>query len=178
VYEASAERYVRFVGTEIGAATEGPIDRSLQWLSSSWLQRAAMPRLQTSGVDPGGWPHLAAHGLSAVRIDVSPAMFVEAGRAYPDIAFKVGRLDDLPFSAGTLAGAVCSYSNICTPPECLDESFAELRRVLNPADSGCSRSKSAMVRRLSAWTRTNPGFRLPFTGTDSSSRDGDDVLAG
>jgi ubiquinone/menaquinone biosynthesis C-methylase UbiE len=47
----------------------------------------------------------------------------------------VGRLDELPVEDGSLAGVVCWYSIIYTPPERLDDAFAELRRVLT--SEGC-----------------------------------------
>ena len=75
---------------------------------------------------------LAAQGLDTIGIDPSPAMLVEARRAHPDIDFKEGRLDDLPIDAASLAGAVCWYSIIYTPPDRLDDAFNELRRVLEP----------------------------------------------
>jgi ubiquinone/menaquinone biosynthesis C-methylase UbiE len=59
-------------------------------------------------------------------------MLLEASRAHPDIEFEEGHLDDLPISAGALAGAVCWYSTIYIAPERLDEAFAELGRVLEP----------------------------------------------
>jgi SAM-dependent methyltransferase len=133
VYEAAIERYVGFVGTEISAATEGPIDR---WLLVAFVELVATgggARVADVGCGPGRVAaYLAAHGLDAIGIDVSPAMLVEARRAHPDIEFEEGRLDDLPITAGALAGAVCWYSIISTPPERLDEVFAELRRVLEP----------------------------------------------
>lgn len=45
-----------------------------------------------------------------IGVDVSPAMLAEARRAHPEIDFEEGRLDDLPITAGALAGAVCWYS--------------------------------------------------------------------
>jgi SAM-dependent methyltransferase len=76
--------------------------------------------------------YVASRGLDVIGIDVSSAMLAEARSAHPDIKFEEGRLDDLPITDGTLAGAVCWYSIIYTPPEHLDEVFTELRRVLAP----------------------------------------------
>jgi SAM-dependent methyltransferase len=133
VYEASAHRYVGFVGTEISAATEGPVDRSLLMAFVELVAKGRGGRVADVGCGPGRVAaYLAAYGLDVIGIDVSPAMLAEACRAHPDIAFEEGRLDDLPITAGSLAGAVCWYSIIYTPPECLDAVFAELRRVLEP----------------------------------------------
>ena len=59
-------------------------------------------------------------------------MLVTARHAHPDIEFREGRLDDLPVESASLAGAVCWYSIIYTPPERLDDAFRELKRVLLP----------------------------------------------
>jgi SAM-dependent methyltransferase len=132
VYDASAERYVGFVGTEISAATEGPIDRSLL-MAFVELVGAGAAQVADIGCGPGRVAaYLASRGLDVTGIDVSSAMLAEARSAHPDIKFEEGRLDDLPITDGTLAGAVCWYSIIYTPPEHLDEVFTELRRVLAP----------------------------------------------
>ncbi len=59
-------------------------------------------------------------------------MLAIARNAHPHIKFEQGRLDALPFDSGTLAGAVCWYSIIYTPPDRLAEAFGELARVLMP----------------------------------------------
>ena len=131
VYDASSNLYVDFVGTEISAATEGPIDRSLLLAFAAFVEAGDGARVADVGCGPGRVAaYLAAHGLDVVGIDVSGAMLVEARRAHPNIEFMEGRLDNLPLATGALAGAVCWYSIIYTPPERLDDVFAELRRVL------------------------------------------------
>jgi ubiquinone/menaquinone biosynthesis C-methylase UbiE len=72
------------------------------------------------------------HDLEVVGVDVSQAMLAVARTAHPDIEFKEGQLDALPIETGVLAGAVCWYSIIHTPPDRLDEAFNELARVLIP----------------------------------------------
>jgi SAM-dependent methyltransferase len=133
VYDVSTKRYVSFVGTEITAATEGPVDRSLLRAFVEFVAASRSARVADVGCGPGRVAaYLAAKGLDAIGIDVSPAMLAEARRAHPDIEFAEGRLDDLPIADGALAGAVCWYSIIYTPPERLDDAFAELRRVVEP----------------------------------------------
>ncbi len=133
VYEASTKRYIGLVGTEISAATEGPVDRSFLMAFVEFVARSRGARAADVGCGPGRVAaYLAANGLDVIGIDVSPAMLVEARRAHPDIEFEEGRLDDLPITAGALGGAVCWYSIIYTPPERLDDAFAELRRILEP----------------------------------------------
>lgn len=131
VYDATAERYVEFVGTEISAATEGPIDRSLLMAFAELVATSPGARVADVGCGPGRVAaSLAAQGLRVIGIDVSSAMLVHARRAHPDIEFEQGRLDDLPLTTGSLAGAVCWYSIIYTPPEHLAEAFGELKRVV------------------------------------------------
>jgi len=74
---------------------------------------------------------LATHGLDVVGVDVSAAMLAAARFAHPSIEFEEGQLDDLPIDEGSLAGVVCWYSIIYTPPECLGAAFAEVVRVLS-----------------------------------------------
>jgi SAM-dependent methyltransferase len=138
VYEAAIERYVGFVGTGSIPDRDQRSDRgSDRPVVAGGVRRARRNGRRCSGGrrrlwtrSGGGVPRGARP--DAIGIDVSPAMLVEARRAHPDIEFKEGRLDDLPITAGALAGAVCWYSIIYTPPERLDEVFAELRRVLEP----------------------------------------------
>jgi len=75
--------------------------------------------------------YLAARDLDVIGVDVSYAMLTFARSAHPGIPFVEGRLDHLPVRDGSLAGVVCWYSIINTPPERLDEVFAELLRVLS-----------------------------------------------
>jgi ubiquinone/menaquinone biosynthesis C-methylase UbiE len=132
VYDASADRYIEFVGTEVSAATEAAVDHSLLTTFVN-LVAGTSKRVADVGCGPGRVAaFLAAHGLDVVGLDVSPAMVAAAQLAHPDINFEEGRLDDLPIADGSLAGVVCWYSIIYTPPECLGDSFTELERVLTP----------------------------------------------
>ena len=75
---------------------------------------------------------MADHGLDVIGVDVSRAMLGIASAAHPHIQFEEGQLDALPIESGVLAGAVCWYSIIYTPPDRLGQSFDELARVLIP----------------------------------------------
>jgi ubiquinone/menaquinone biosynthesis C-methylase UbiE len=134
VYDASAERYVEFVGTELSSATEAPVDHSLLRAFVALVAAGAVKRVADVGCGPGRVAaFLARHGLDAVGVDVSTAMLAAARIAHPGIEFEEGRLDDLPVDEGSLGGVVCWYSIIYTPPECLGDVFAEVVRVLNRA---------------------------------------------
>jgi ubiquinone/menaquinone biosynthesis C-methylase UbiE len=133
VYDNAAQRYVEFVGTEISSTTEGPIDRALLVAFIELIKRQRDVRVADIGCGPGRVAALMAqHGLEVVGVDVSREMLAIARTAHPHIRFVEGQLDALPIESGMLAGAVCWYSIIYTPPDCLAEAFGELKRVLMP----------------------------------------------
>ena len=133
VYDMAAPRYVEFVGTEISPATEGPIDRALLVAFVELIKRHTVVRVADVGCGPGRVAaFMAERGLDVVGVDVSQAMLAVARTAHPYIRFEEGQLDALPIESGVLAGAVCWYSIIYTPPDRLAEAFGELKRVLMP----------------------------------------------
>jgi ubiquinone/menaquinone biosynthesis C-methylase UbiE len=133
VYDMAAPRYVQFVGTEISSATEGPIDQSLLAAFVELVKRQTIDRVADVGCGPGrAAAFMAERGLDVVGVDVSEAMLAVARNAHPQIKFEEGQLDALPFESGVLAGAVCWYSIIYTPPDRLAGAFGELARVLIP----------------------------------------------
>jgi SAM-dependent methyltransferase len=133
VYDASVDGYLGFVGTEISAATEGPIDRAVLTAFVESLADARAGRVADLGCGPGRVAALFARcGFDVVGIDVSPAMVTAASAAHPGIEFHEGHLAALPLADGALAGAVCWYAIIHTPPDQLDAVAAELARVLMP----------------------------------------------
>ncbi len=115
---------------------------------------------------------LVSQGLNAIGIDVSPTMLVEARRAHPDIAFAEGCLDDLPFMAAELSGAVCWYSIIHTPAERLVDAFGELNRVLKPglAQSPTVRpvTRACLLSAPGYAPQTPPGVKYQASKTCSS----------
>ena len=133
VYDIAARTYVQYVGTDISSAAECPIDRSLLVAFIEMIKRRAISRVADVGCGPGRVAaFMADHGLDVIGVDVSQAMLGIARTAHPHIVFEEGRLDALPIEPGVLAGAVCWYSIIYTPPDRLGESFDELARVLMP----------------------------------------------
>lgn len=133
VYDEAASRYVEFVGTHISATTEAPIDRSLLVAFTELIHSGPAGLVADIGCGPGrvaAW--LSHHGLDVVGVDVSRKMLAAARSAHPGIRFEEGRLDALPMGSAALAGAVCWYSIIYTPPDRLTDAFDELARVLLP----------------------------------------------
>ena len=132
VYDATAGTYAQVVGTELSAAFEGPVDRAFLAAFVDFVGVADRGPVADVGCGPGRVAaFLAAQGLSVIGVDVSQAMLTVARDAHPEIRFQEGRLTALPFPDGFLRGAVCWYSIIHTPPEHLDDVFAELKRVLS-----------------------------------------------
>ena len=131
VYDASVSRYVEFAGSEVSAATEGPLDRSVLAAFVEMVRARRRAPVADLGCGPGRVAaYLAAHDLEVIGVDVSLPMLAHARGAHPTIRFEQGRLDDLPVPDASLAAVVCWYSVIYTPPERLGEIFAELLRVL------------------------------------------------
>jgi ubiquinone/menaquinone biosynthesis C-methylase UbiE len=133
VYDMAAPSYVQFVGTEISPETEGPIDQAVLVAFVELIKRRTVGRVADVGCGPGRVAaFLAEHGLEVIGVDVSQAMLAVARATHPHIKFVEGQIDALPIETGALAGAVCWYSIIYTPPDRLAEAYGELTRVLIP----------------------------------------------
>ncbi|MDQ3641416.1 MAG: class I SAM-dependent methyltransferase, partial [Actinomycetota bacterium] len=117
VYDTTAEMYRELVGTEVTPAIEGPVDRALLAAFVECVTGAAAATVADVGCGPGRVAaFLAAHGLDVLGVDVSQAMLDVARDEHPGIRFDEGRLTALPVPDKSLAGAVCWYSIIHTPP--------------------------------------------------------------
>jgi SAM-dependent methyltransferase len=130
-YDATADLYTDVIGVDLGPATEAPLDLAVL---RAFVESVPAGRVADLGCGPGRVAaFLRRAGLTdVVGVDLSPAMVAAARAAHPDIPFDVGRLDDLPMDDASLAGAVCWYSIIHTPPDQLDAVATELVRVLQP----------------------------------------------
>lgn len=133
VYDASASDYVAFAGTEISAATEDAVDRSMLAAFVELVVSGGGGQVADLGCGPGRVAaFLARAELDVVGVDVSSELLTVARNAHPHLRFEGGRLDALPFSDGALAGAVAWYSIIHTPPDLLDDVLTEIHRVVAP----------------------------------------------
>jgi SAM-dependent methyltransferase len=131
VYDAVVADYVAFVGTELGNATEDAVDRSMlaAFVELVGFQRRGL--IADLGCGPGRVAaFLAREGLDVIGLDVSSEMVAAARAAHAHVRFEQGQLDDLPFGDDGLAGAVCWYSIIHTPPDRLDDVLGEIARVV------------------------------------------------
>ncbi|WP_405764506.1 class I SAM-dependent methyltransferase [Actinacidiphila glaucinigra] len=75
---------------------------------------------------------LAAPGVPAYGVDLSPRMVEPARRAQPHLRFTVGSMTALDIGDGGLGGALAYHSTRHTPPELLPVVSAEVQRVLAP----------------------------------------------
>lgn len=134
MFDASASRYVEFAGIELGPATEDAVDLS-KLAAFVELTRATGHGgiVADLGCGPGrAAAFLSRQGLEVVGVDVSSELLLLGREAHPSVPFVQGRIDELPFTDRSLAGAACWYSIIYTPAPLLPAIVAELARVVAP----------------------------------------------
>lgn len=76
--------------------------------------------------------HLAALGLDAHGIDLSPRMVEYATRMYPSLGFAQGDMTNLEIEPGTLGGILAWYSTHHLPPQWLPGVFGSCAKALRP----------------------------------------------
>lgn len=132
VFDASAARYVKFAGTELGPPTEDAVDLQVVAEFVELTRAAGRPGIVADlGCGPGrAAAYISRQDLSIVGLDVASELLVLGRAAHPTIPFVQARIDELPFADGALAGAVCWYSIIFTPPPLLPAIAAELARTV------------------------------------------------
>lgn len=124
-YDAVASDYATHLSGELSYK---PFDRALLALV---VEEAAGRPIADIGCGPGhvaGW--LAAQGVRAVGIDLSPNMVALADRHHPNAEFRVGDVRSLPAHDGEFAAVVALYSLIHLEPGELRLAADELRRVV------------------------------------------------
>ena len=110
VYDASADRYVEAIGTEIGPATETAHDREQLSAFADLVAAGTSKRVADVGCGPGrAAALLAVRGLDVVGFDISEQMIATARLAHPHIAFRQGSLDALPIADQSLDAVGCGY---------------------------------------------------------------------
>jgi SAM-dependent methyltransferase len=128
VYSRVSERYAATFFDEL---ERKPFDRGL--LDDFAARCRGNGSVLDLGCGPGHVPrYLAARGVDAEGLDLSPAMVDVAGRRNPGLAFRVGDMTRLPFDDGAVGGLVAFYSIIHLPRSDTPPAIRELRRVLRP----------------------------------------------
>lgn len=129
-YDTVAVDYAERFSGELAAE---PLDRALLAAFAELVRAAGAGPVADIGCGPG---HVTAHlhslGLTALGVDLSPAMVALARQAHPGLRFDEGSMTALELADGALGGIVALYSTIHLPPQQLPEAFAEFRRVLAP----------------------------------------------
>jgi SAM-dependent methyltransferase len=127
-YDAVAEAYAAGFRDELAGK---PLDRALLACLAEQAEDGAP--IADLGCGPGhvaAW--LAGRGVTAVGIDLSPAMIAAGRRDYPHVEFRVGDLLELPAADGELGAAIAFYSIIHLQAGELPRAFGEIHRVLRP----------------------------------------------
>ncbi len=125
-YGSRAEEYTTHLGSIEVMAVE---DRCLiaEWAST------VQGRVLDAGSGPGHWTaFLASHGVEAEGVDLVPEFVESAAARFPELRFRVGDLESLPFEDGSLSGVLSWYSVIHTEPERLPSILREFARCLRP----------------------------------------------
>jgi SAM-dependent methyltransferase len=127
-YDRVAEAYAAQFSDEL---SHKPLDRGLLFALADELRGRGV--VADLGCGPGhvaAW--LAERGVTAVGVDLSPAMVAEARRRVPGVAFSVGDLRALDVLDGAWAGAVAFYCIVHFTIEELAPALRELRRAIAP----------------------------------------------
>ncbi|WP_424637616.1 class I SAM-dependent methyltransferase [Embleya sp. AB8] len=110
-----------------------PLSRAMLATFAELTQTTNLGPVADLGCGPGLiTAHLAALGVPARGIDLSPNMIELAQRAYPTLDFAVGSMTELPIRDNELGGILAYYSTHHTPPESLPILYAEFHRTLAP----------------------------------------------
>ncbi|WP_052665892.1 class I SAM-dependent methyltransferase [Nitriliruptor alkaliphilus] len=127
-YDRVAVDYADLLRDELAGK---PLDRGLLATFGERVQSTGGGLVGDVGCGPGRITGFLDHlDLEAFGVDLSPAMITTARATYPHLSFRVGSMEALDISDGSLGGVVAWYSIIHTPPERLPEVFAEFHRVL------------------------------------------------
>jgi len=127
VYQDMAAEYAVRYGGELTQP-----DPDTEFLDAALADLPAGPVLDV-GCGPGQVSrYLLARGRQPVGIDLAPGMLAEAAKLVPGARLAAADLLELPFRAGSCAGAVASYSVHHLPKARLGPALAGLRDVLAP----------------------------------------------
>jgi ubiquinone/menaquinone biosynthesis C-methylase UbiE len=105
--------------------------RLIDWMKSH-LGADSKIKILDLGCGPGSMISFLRQFKNAeiYGVDISPAFVEIARKKHPDIDFRVGDAEVLPYSSGTFDAVLCSGMLHHIPD--LDQVFSEVRRVLKP----------------------------------------------
>jgi SAM-dependent methyltransferase len=129
-YDTVAADYAQLVKTP---AELDPLSRAMLTAFAEAVRAADHGPVADLGCGPGKvTAHLAAVGVPAFGVDLSPKMIELARQAFPGLTFTVGSMTALAIQDNELGGILAYYSTHHTPPELLPVVFAEFHRTLAP----------------------------------------------
>jgi SAM-dependent methyltransferase len=129
-YDTLAADYAALIRTP---AELDPLSRAMLAAFAELVRGADREPVADLGCGPGQvTAYLAALGLSAFGIDLSPKMIELARQACPSLRFAVGSMTALDLGDDELGGILAYFSTHHTPPQWLPVVFAEFRRTLAP----------------------------------------------
>lgn len=129
-YDTVAADYVQLVKKP---AELDPLSRAMLAAFAESVRAAGLGPVADLGCGPGRvTAHLAALGVPAFGVDLSPKMIELAHQAHPDLDFTVGSMTALPLRDNALGGILAYYSTHHTPPDQLPTLYAEFHRTLAP----------------------------------------------
>ncbi|MEU3852651.1 class I SAM-dependent methyltransferase [Streptomyces sp. NPDC029554] len=127
-YDTVAAEYARRVSEPAGL---DPVSRAML-AAFAELVRPLGP-VADLGCGPGKvTAHLAALGVRAFGVDLSPRMVELARAAHPELRFTTGSMTAQDIGSGELGGILAHYATHHTPPRHLPTVFAEFHRTLAP----------------------------------------------
>ena len=121
---------------------------------SPWLDRLLVrlplgARVLDAGCGPGRLArYMAGQGCAVTGIDLSSKMIDAAKRLVPEATFRVMDMSQLHFGAESFDGVFAAYSLFHVPPERLDQTLGEFRRVLVTGGFAAFIVKRGMGERL------------------------------
>lgn len=125
-YRSRAAEYTELLGSVDAMAAP---DRDL---IAHWATMIEGPAID-AGCGPGHWTRfIADHGVAVEGVDMVPEFIEGATERFPDVTFRLGRLESLPADDGALGGVLAWYSVIHTEPEQVPAILGEFARVIRP----------------------------------------------
>jgi SAM-dependent methyltransferase len=129
-YDTVAADYARRVKEP---ADLDPVSRAMLAAFADLVRPPHAGPVADLGCGPGKvTAHLAALGVPAFGVDVSPRMIELARAAYPELRFTVGSMTALDIADGALGGILAYYATHHTPPQWLPTVYSEFHRTLAP----------------------------------------------
>ncbi|WP_436740038.1 class I SAM-dependent DNA methyltransferase [Streptomyces sp. BBFR102] len=129
-YDTVADAYASLVADP---SALDPLSRATLTAFAEVVRDRGLGPVADLGCGPGHLTaRLAALGVPAFGVDVSPRMVELAREAHPGLRFSVGTMTALKIGDDTLGGVLAHYSTHHTPPELLPAVFAEFHRTLAP----------------------------------------------